>query len=275
MGRRGFRSRPQIVVLGLALVLVLSACASGRTGEATEVTDRSAVLTGTVGDVGSGTVRYWFEYGTTTSYGSETPRRTVEVPDARTRPSVLETVDGLAGSTTYHLRLCARNSRGRGICGGDRTFTTTAGRDSVTGTGTVLSIPELGYAYGAELDASSDPDGTDPRGRGLTGPGALYFRLVDAGDVTCLQVDGNRATIGFEADPVDFGQPPETPTPSKLVFVEDNGPAGDRLNHRTVAEAPTVCPAATDADFAPLPIGGGVPPILTTGDFVVRDAPVG
>lgn len=78
-----------------------------------------------VSDVG-GAVEYWVQYGATTAYGSESAHATVTV--VRNVPQAVSgiAIGGLARSTTYHYRLCARDSRQTGGpgCGADRTFTT-------------------------------------------------------------------------------------------------------------------------------------------------------
>jgi hypothetical protein len=77
-----------------------------------------------ISDTG-GEVEYWVEYGLTTAYGSETPHGTVTVPK-NTVQSVFRQIEGLERSTTYHYRLCARDSAQQGGpgCGEDKQFTT-------------------------------------------------------------------------------------------------------------------------------------------------------
>ena len=112
---------------------------------------------------------------------------------------------------------------------------------------------------------SADPDGTDAVGNAATVPGFFDFRLEDSGPVSCLRVEGNRATIGFVSDPGRYGIP-EAPV-FVLAYVEDNGPSGDRFG-RSILTSPTSCPAATDADFPDFMVGADpVPPVLTSGDF--------
>lgn len=93
---------------------------------ATEVTSTSAVLKGTVNTFGAATT-YWFEYGTTTAYGSKTPEGSLPAapgqPASATISSVSAAVGGLASSTTYHFRLAAKNAGGVNF-GADQTFTT-------------------------------------------------------------------------------------------------------------------------------------------------------
>lgn len=89
------------------------------TGAATEVTHNSAKLNGTV-NAGTLSTQYWFEYGLTTSYGSSTG--TGEAIGASDK-AVSMNATGLAGSTTYHYRLVAKNAAGT-TYGADATFTT-------------------------------------------------------------------------------------------------------------------------------------------------------
>ena len=108
-------------VLALAAVcLVVAGCASGVTDPATDVTDRAATLRAH-GSPGGKPSTWWFQYGKTTSYGSETPHRSVAATPAQ--QNVAERVTGLAADTTYHFRACASNADGSG-CSPDRTVRT-------------------------------------------------------------------------------------------------------------------------------------------------------
>ena len=93
------------------------------TGSATSVTSGSAILNGTVNPNGNSTT-YYFEYGTTTGYGSTTTG--ASAGSGAGDVSVNESVTGLSGNTTYHYRITAINSEGTS-CGNDRTFITQGG----------------------------------------------------------------------------------------------------------------------------------------------------
>lgn len=84
-------------------------------------TDTTARLTGLVNPNNLPT-SYYFEYGTSTKYGSRAP-----VPDGSlsggTERIVLEVIGGLAPETTYHYRLVSTNSQGTTV-GGDVSFAT-------------------------------------------------------------------------------------------------------------------------------------------------------
>jgi hypothetical protein len=83
------------------------------------VTPAAAVLNGTVDDAGGHTVTYWFEYGTTSDYGTETAYFTTRMSHL----DITRAVGGLAQGTTYHARLVASNEHGVAY-GADVTFTT-------------------------------------------------------------------------------------------------------------------------------------------------------
>jgi hypothetical protein len=90
---------------------------------AQSITTSSAVLRGTVHPMGLATT-YYFEYGLTTAYGSETAVETLAAGDQVT--TVQASIAGLKASTIYHFRLTATNSAGT-TEGNDLTFTTSGG----------------------------------------------------------------------------------------------------------------------------------------------------
>jgi hypothetical protein len=90
------------------------------TGRPKVVTDTSATLTGTVNPRGLATV-YFFQYGTTTAYGAETPATSAGAGTAGL--SVAAAIGPLAPGTTYHCRLVASNGNGT-THGHDVSFTT-------------------------------------------------------------------------------------------------------------------------------------------------------
>lgn len=93
------------------------------TGVASDLSETSAVLHGTVNPAGLQT-GYHFEYGTTTAYGSRIPV-SAEAPAGNNRVplSVSRLITGLQPGVTYHYRLVAENAIGA-TAGEDRTFTT-------------------------------------------------------------------------------------------------------------------------------------------------------
>jgi len=90
------------------------------TGRATHVLATSALLNATITPNGSPT-SYYFQYGTTTSYGSQTP--SVNVGSGTSKIKVGKAVSGLLSGVTYHYRVVAVTATGGSFPGKDRTFT--------------------------------------------------------------------------------------------------------------------------------------------------------
>jgi hypothetical protein len=125
----GVLMNPQRLILTLGACLLLApatalAAAPGvTTGNADKVTDTTATLTGTVNSNGEETT-YFFEYGTTTAYGTKTSVETVG-GKGKADKAVKEAIAGLSPNTLYHFRLVATNASGTRT-GADKTFTTTS-----------------------------------------------------------------------------------------------------------------------------------------------------
>ena len=109
----------------LAAIATLAASAAlgplaGDAGAAHEVTYDSAVLSGAVNPQGSAT-SYYFQYGLTTAYGSQTA-----IADAGSGTSKVDVslpITGLEPLSVYHYRLVAVNSAGP-VIGADKTLLT-------------------------------------------------------------------------------------------------------------------------------------------------------
>jgi hypothetical protein len=123
------------------------------TGAASSVTTTTARLAGTV-DPNGRTTTWFFEYGTTTGYGSRTPG--VSAGSGTSGRNVAATVSSLTPGRLYHYRLVAQSDAGTSR-GSDRTFSTAG--------------PPL-VATGATLDigpTSARPTGSvNPQGRRTT-----------------------------------------------------------------------------------------------------------
>ncbi len=150
------------------------------TGESSGVGGAVATLKGTVNPNGQPT-DYWFEYGPTTSYGSQSPDPATEAGDGNKALSLEAVLAGLKPGTTHHWRLVAENKNGR-TNGADQTFETGPGPSgkpvavsfaadhegedplaeyggSSTFHGTLLPVVP-GYADGKALRAEvTEPDG--------------------------------------------------------------------------------------------------------------------
>ena len=105
-----------------------------RTDAARDTTATTATLAGSV-DPRTRATSWWFEYGTTTGYGSQTASRSAGSGAAR---GVSAGITGLRPGTMYHYRLVARNDAG----------TTRGANVSFTTVGVTLTIPALQVVYG-------------------------------------------------------------------------------------------------------------------------------
>ncbi|MHB1118269.1 MAG: phage tail protein [Minisyncoccota bacterium] len=78
------------------------------TSGATSIAADYAVLGGYVNPLGTSDTTRWFEWGTTTGLGNQTPRNNQGIAAS----SFSETISGLAQNTTYYYRAVAQNSQG-------------------------------------------------------------------------------------------------------------------------------------------------------------------
>ncbi len=101
-------------------IFTTSSAPAAVTGAATSVTPTSATLAGTVDPNGRATT-WFFEYGTSTGYGSRTAARSAGSGTAAT--AVSAAVSGLTAGRLYHFRLVATSDAGTSR-GADRTFAT-------------------------------------------------------------------------------------------------------------------------------------------------------
>ena len=107
---------------------------------ATSIKSIEATLNGAVNPEGTAT-SYYFEYGTTTGYGSKAPTSPKAAGSGTESVKVNETAKGLSENTTYHFRLVAESAGGTNY-GADKTFTTedlhwTKGGSALAGSGTL------------------------------------------------------------------------------------------------------------------------------------------
>ena len=121
------------------------------TGSAIAVTSSTATLNGTVNPNGAGTT-YYFQYGTTTGYGSTTS--STSAGSGTSNVSASASLTGLSSNTTYHFRLVGTNSAGTNY-GSDQTFATSGSAPTVT-TGSATSVS----MSSATLNGTVNPNGS-------------------------------------------------------------------------------------------------------------------
>jgi plastocyanin len=119
------------------------------TGEASGVSEIEGTLKGTVNPQGKPTT-YYFNYGTSASYGQETTEQSAGEGSAG--QPVSATVSSLSPGTTYHFQLVAKNASGTTL-GADKTFTTPGPPILTTALATAVGETE------ATLKGTVNPDG--------------------------------------------------------------------------------------------------------------------
>ena len=121
---------------------------------ATEITSKigieDATLNGSIEARDLEGVDYWFEYGTTTSYGENTAPQ--ELPNGLGYTKVNMAIEGLSSGTTYHYRLVVESPEGT-MEGEDRTFATTPWSAHAPPIGWRDSLKQISCASGSECIA--------------------------------------------------------------------------------------------------------------------------
>ena len=148
---------------------------------ATNIALTNATLNGTVNPQGVPSTA-WFQYGTTTSYGSVT--LPVSLPGTNTTLTVSNLLSGLVSGTTYHFQLVVSNSAGTAL-GGDLSFTTGQQLPAVT----TLAASSIS-ASNAILNGTVNPQGA------LTTAWFQYGTSASYGSVTpSFSLPGTNTTL--------------------------------------------------------------------------------
>jgi hypothetical protein len=155
------RANLRSAIAAIAVCMIAPAAASAAaptatTGGAAQVTITAATLTGQVNPHGVATT-YYFQYGTTTAYGSRTPSSAAGKGTANVAAAAQ--IGGLAPNTRYHYRLIAHNADGTDA-GADRTFRTP--RQPL---GLALSATPNPVTFGGATTLSGNLSGTGNSGR--------------------------------------------------------------------------------------------------------------
>ena len=191
--RRSRLSAPLLVAAAIAV----AGCASGVTDPPTDVTDKAATLRAH-GSAGGKPTTYWFEYGTSTSYGQSTTHRSGG--SGTNTQNVSERVSGLSADTTYHYRACASNADGSG-CAKDVTFRT--GSPGML-PGFQQTVPIIGLTQPTAVRFSPDGRVFVAEKSGLV---KVYDSLSDTTPTTFVDLRTkvhnywDRGLLGLELDP--------------------------------------------------------------------------
>ena len=261
--------RGVVGAVGAGLLLVFAGC--GQTDYATDVTEDGAQLNGTITTLTEGVdTSAWFEYWPTAN-----PAAKQQTPDqdvTSTGPINAE-IGSLANHTEYQYRLCGTEDDGEVVCAQTRRFTT--GRDTVQAYGrtetTDPNSPSVRWIEGIDFDMVSSPSGVEGAGvlelHFAGGFGHLQFDVgghPDVTAVTCFDVSGNTAIIGFHRVEGQFSF-------QSFAQLVDGGPLGSGLD--TAAAHINELPGAQQRDPSNCtsPLEGPLP--LEAGEVVINRAP--
>jgi hypothetical protein len=224
-GARAIAAALWILALS-ALVLGAGAGAAGattpsrpaaHTGAAADVSYATATLRGAVNPHRL-TTYYYFQYGQTRAYGSQTPL--AEAGAGATGVAVRAPIGGLAPLTIYHFRLVAVSSAGTTL-GGDRAFKTTKVPLSLQ----MISSPNP-VAFGGAVSI----EGT------LSGTGNANREVVLQGDA-----------FPFSAGFLDVGNPELTTSTGSFSFVVLGLQMATEYRVVTTSKAAVVSPVVTES----------------------------
>jgi hypothetical protein len=147
----------RLVALVVLLVVAFTAVALAAgppiavTGDAKDLSQGAATVTGTVDPAGSATT-FHVEYGTSSAYGLQTTER--DAGSGSGAASVTASLSGLTSDTTYHYRVVATNADGVDR-GADRTLRTTGPPLPPTATtGTARNVTTTGARLTASVRAN-------------------------------------------------------------------------------------------------------------------------
>jgi len=137
---------------------------AGATGFATKVEGKGATLNGIVNPNGA-TTKYYFEYGTTESYGTKTTE--VSVGSGTSNLEESKAITGLTLSTKYYFRIVTTSSNGT-TDGLPQTLVTESGPHAETKPATSIS------ETGATLNGTVNPEGAETKYYFEYGPTTSY-----------------------------------------------------------------------------------------------------
>jgi hypothetical protein len=230
---------------GLDQVLTTSAVPKAETKAATGVTETGATLNGTVNPEGSET-KYYFEYGTTESYGTKTAE--ASAGSGTTSLEESKAITGLVAGTTYDFRLVAKNNEGT-FDGANAEFKTLKKPTVETKAATGVT------AFEATLDGSVNPNGSETK---------YYFEYgtTESYGTKTAEASAGSGTSSVEESKVIIGLQPETTYHYRIVATNAGGTTyGEDHTLKTLQSAPVVVTdAATSVTDAGATLKGTVNP---------------
>lgn len=232
------------------------------TSPATNVSTSGATINGTVNPEGAST-NYHFEYGPTTSYGTNVPVPDGSAGSGTSAVNESATLSNLQPGTVYHYRLVATNSAGTAY-GSDQTFTTSSTNNS---TGTTL-WPSSTVPVNPDVtsDSASVELGTrfTPSQSGKITAIRFYKGTGNTGTHTGTLWDasGNKlGSVTFTGETASGWQQADLPTPVAVTagqsyVVSYHAPNGNYADDQSYFTSPLTSGALTaPADSASTPNG--------------------
>lgn len=208
----------RLVLALVPLALAISACAIGEPKPTTYISDTGATLNGDIRSSFVGDTEFWWRYGTTTAYGTETPHRTVAISDGAAHP-VSQPISGLTGGTSYHFQLCVKDqqeSPPRTVCNTDHTFTTGPAGGS-SGIAFVSNRDGNGEIYNGttRLTNTSNVNEAAPK---WSPDGTKIAFDTATGDIWRIDANGSNRTNLTNTQFVTDGSPDWSPDGSRIAL---------------------------------------------------------
>jgi hypothetical protein len=166
----------------------------GSTEPATDIGETAATLNGK-GTLDHAPALVNFEGQSIDGRPAELSTPQVSLPKGASGP-FSQRVTHLDPATTYEFRLCAAEEGGSLACANTRTFKTAAPAGDLV-TGELFGGETRPNVFIADVDASSGPSGTNPKGSLRIDPSYGSFGQSILGYVTCLRVTSKTSfTVG-------------------------------------------------------------------------------
>jgi hypothetical protein len=236
--------------------IVVVGTPSAATGNPSEISQRRAVLNGTVDPEGEPT-SYYFEYGTKNALEHKTTVQSLGSAPEFSGLSASATLTGLLPSTEYHAELVAEYGAGVTVPGAEETFTTTSVAAPKATTEPATAVTQAG----ATLKGAIGPEGEETSYHFEYGLSASYESATPVGHTSPEGVSQ------VAAAPVT-GLLPGTVYHYRLVAESSLGPAEGEDHTFTTASAPPPSqppssppPAATASSAPPPTVAPLVPPL--------------